>query len=1498
MTTLHVHFTLRNQQAFQRLLDASRAAASAQTNQGPALSSSGGRSWNKPSPLSAAAGNLANVCDVNARDWLGRTVLHLAVSSLDPAAFEFVKLLLTHPKIDVNIADRESHWTPLHRALYAGNLPASVLLLQRGDIDVSLKDYEGYTAFDVYNSSVEGTKPSSTEATDLYTWGTNRNAALGVVDGDDRTFPELVPIPPQREHAEPQKLSIKERFQPIRAERIDMAKLHTAVVTSEFRANLRICGFGSGGRLGFGSAQYIQYALAPLKELSSEAQIVDVALGQDHTLALTKTGGVLSWGLARFSQLGYALDASQTMQTAPRRIVGPLKKEHVIGIAACRTASACWTHNELFTWGTNGGQLGYDRTGTPVQVLPRRVTQITLPVVDVALSDGAMAVLLANHDAHCFHNGRTFKINFPTQSFPSEIQVYRPPMSQNNASIAKVVSCDTTFAALSSNGEVFTFNLNPPPSTPAADTGPSPGKNTGVNVRRIWALRKQFTAVKDVALGSDGTIVLCTESGHVYTRGRTNKTSKFTRVPFLQRAVAVAASSAGAFAVLKAECSPTPIYLRGNSVAEDMDRVQPYFSSFGEHERQVGYSSDVATPPSSGGHTEPPQSASDDASTEVDDDTEEAPIKRDIKVLMRLLELIKRDALARRVEGNGIFEGANLGHGADLFIKVDSGFEFPVHRVIFSARSRVMKGALLGQVVKDSDGRTRLQLAKSQTGSSQPVLRLLGTHPLSALMLAVYLYTDDIPAIWDRRVFLAISDKFVECMGKLTATDIRNELQKLATLLHLPALADSLSAPVKRPPAERLAADLRALLDSAQNEASWNYDSSGAHPVAPDTILELADAHMYCHSMILRARSPFFADFFDDPDWTIKRRRPNNALAVNLRHVGRRSMDFVVGYIYAGGNEEIFDVLDFADTADDVVEFMFEVIDIAGELLLDRLILICSSVILHFLNINNACSILSEASHFFADQLVKSIQGYLSRNIETLLESRMLDDLSEQLIRQLSLFVRDLQAEKSPMSRTGKVVEKALEAWKDWLVLQDIPQPIIPGRRTTPGAIRHSPKLSPLATGSTTRRIRRPSGEPLSSSYSPPIEHRLGTTPLSAPIRDAPAEVSDDIFIMDDVRDEIPPISLPAAQGSPNVGPARGPQAPASGTYSPWKSRVASSKPDLRTIMAEAEGQKTVPASTTPPGQPRIIGFDAPSAGPSSSAHRTPQKSDTAQSSQPRAGPSSPWRIPKAEPVAGSGPSAMPGSPTLARKPLELQTSPAPSGLTRDLREHQVSGARPPVAQTPSNAPQVGLAMLGKGKAPLGPTFTPTRQALPVSATPMIRKVSEGTAKAWATLPEPTPEPKQAKPAGTTSSTSPPSFLAIQQQQEDQKGGSSRPKTSLLEIQREEQARAAEELAIREEMEFMQWWAAEEERIRRETQAQPGPPVAGPVGSRKGAGNRPRGAKKLGQKPKASMTFNAPKSGQPGGEGRRVDKVGEVVAGEQKMGNKPKRARPKANLNP
>ena len=98
MTSLHAYFHNRDQAAFQRQLSTSI------------------------------------LTDVNARDWLGRTVLHLACTASARPATEYVRMLLAHRAIDVNLQDAESHWTALHRALYNGNIASAYVITFPHDI--------------------------------------------------------------------------------------------------------------------------------------------------------------------------------------------------------------------------------------------------------------------------------------------------------------------------------------------------------------------------------------------------------------------------------------------------------------------------------------------------------------------------------------------------------------------------------------------------------------------------------------------------------------------------------------------------------------------------------------------------------------------------------------------------------------------------------------------------------------------------------------------------------------------------------------------------------------------------------------------------------------------------------------------------------------------------------------------------------------------------------------------------------------------------------------------------------------------------------------------------------------------------------------------------------------------------------------------------------------------------------------------------------------------
>jgi hypothetical protein len=72
------------------------------------------------------------------------------------------------------------------------------------------------------------------------------NFALGTGDSSDKAYPDRVNLLTQSQASG--KADPSQRFFHVGVKDVDMAKLHTGVVTTEARGNLSLCGFGSNGR--------------------------------------------------------------------------------------------------------------------------------------------------------------------------------------------------------------------------------------------------------------------------------------------------------------------------------------------------------------------------------------------------------------------------------------------------------------------------------------------------------------------------------------------------------------------------------------------------------------------------------------------------------------------------------------------------------------------------------------------------------------------------------------------------------------------------------------------------------------------------------------------------------------------------------------------------------------------------------------------------------------------------------------------------------------------------------------------------------------------------------------------------------------------------------------------------------------------------------------------------------------------------------------------------
>lgn len=215
--------------------------------------------------------------------------------------------------------------------------------------------------------------------------------------------------------------------------------------------------------------------------------VTAVALSPDHTVLVTREGAVFTFGSNRFSALGYAIEArvpvvsstsrslphashDDAIQSIPKRVVGALKRELVLGAAASRSSTiVCERQAPTNTrdapadskypefsyrgvcvqlgdqqWSTGCGLLypvslsdqnsclivadsGYSTPGTKLQITPRKVTLLDVPMIAVSATDNATACLSAAGEVLVLYREIFVRITFPLSRFPSAMQTYRPP---------------------------------------------------------------------------------------------------------------------------------------------------------------------------------------------------------------------------------------------------------------------------------------------------------------------------------------------------------------------------------------------------------------------------------------------------------------------------------------------------------------------------------------------------------------------------------------------------------------------------------------------------------------------------------------------------------------------------------------------------------------------------------------------------------------------------------------------------------------------------------------------------------------------------------------------------------------------------------------------------------------------------------------------------------------------------------------------------------------
>jgi len=540
---------------------------------------------------------------------------------------------------------------------------------------------------------------------------------------------------------------------------------------------------------------------------------------------------------------------------------------------------------------------------------------------------------------------------FPLDRFADNVSglplssVFRPRQMYAPNIITKVTSGGSTICAVSSMGDVFSFSLaDISAHTKAFEIAKK------IKPQRIWSLRRRHMAVRDVAVGQDGTVIISTESGSVWTRirrtkpkmdqTRVEKEYKFARVANLTRVVAVRANNVGAYAAIRNDVDLKEIEIEESTLAEDLLMSTP----LGEDIEELNGEGDEVF------------------ETDSDSDVDLPAKEREVDISKPWSEWFTE------MSPSGSCDAAFVVRGAQRIY---------FHKTMLVCRSPAFHEFLT------TPGSALFTLELTSEGVE---INLQDIGIVAAAQLIHYLYTDkllNLPELRDSH--------------KHERLEMIKELKTLASRFKLKALSDIFTSSwyIALTPTPTLQKDLKALRKLPSNLT------------APDVVLCLADREVPCHSFILAARCPFFQAMLDTAGlgggWVATRRQKafeegQSNFKIQLKHIPYGVMTLVLEYIYCDAGSEIFMGVR-KESVDDFLEFVIEIMAVANELLLDRLKDVCQSVLARFgsfilwqklteVNLKNVATILEEAATYAAEQLKDACLDYCAINAEALLENR------------------------------------------------------------------------------------------------------------------------------------------------------------------------------------------------------------------------------------------------------------------------------------------------------------------------------------------------------------------------------------------------------------------------------------------------------------------------------------------------------------------------------
>eukprot|EP00124_Ichthyophonus_hoferi_P001021 Ihof_evm2s46 gene=Ihof_evmTU2s46 len=909
-------------------------------------------------------------------DKLGRSPLHFAAAYGNTECAR----LLCEEGDDVNLPDRESGWTSLHRAIYLGHTETAIYLISKG-ANPYLADKNGLAPLDMITSRVYNprrwTPPDSRISSytskqshqfrgdiimhnrgismgmdheekgkneldnavissfydcppgKLFTWGSNATYALGHASQGIKIHPRSV-------------AGFWGNEQRIMIQSMVTSAYHSAFITSN--GDLYTCGHGQGGRLGLGNSE--STVLEPLQVNLQDRKAALVAANNDHTCVITTNGELLTFGQNTHYQLGHPANVvAKGAHCSTPRFVRFFKSEFLLGVAAGQQHTAVFTRSNVYMFGCNNGQLGQGK-GEDYLITPKVVAMIGRygPVCQVvAASKNLTVVMTTEGEVLLLRNYTCQRLTCPTPRLRGlkEIQPYKITVAANN-NIAVLTAIGALLISIDSGPLLHVVPLEA-----LANSGRPDSSTHGSPIQPY-----HFTIV-DACIGRHDVMIV-TSLGHVYTGelpGNRIGGQKyggeyqvaFKRINGLQRVVGLAQAPFGLhYGVI---CDVIPPKIQPEAVQDAL--------------RAVGALRHNTDEPKKG---------------------KERPLFQIGEDLGRLLSGAR--------EGDGV---------ADIVFVTLGGNRVAAHRYILANRSLLFASLctpspsnnnnappLLPDIMTVEGGVENMAIK----GKGDVIVHLRKVPEKAIREVLTWIYTDTCPFLKSLETYrldviqliISLAESF-QAIGLLHAVNAtgkwmngRSRSNNYYRLLDADALHRD--KPLKR------------VYDTNEECGAYLYDATIIVGTKPTRIESKnkekppLQTKIHCHKALLISRSAYFQAMVMGK---FKEGGSKPLVAHLPPHISYDVGMLMVDYMYT--NSVTLKGKGLAE--------LFEIMDVAGEYLLDGLKSQCEIALAQLLEVENITGVYEASIMYDAQFLQKACLCYAAENMDSLLEHSALDQLLE-----------------------------------------------------------------------------------------------------------------------------------------------------------------------------------------------------------------------------------------------------------------------------------------------------------------------------------------------------------------------------------------------------------------------------------------------------------------------------------------------------------------------